>query len=73
MGLGAIRQRVVRHWACWECAGTYEANMTMHNADVTFAVGVRFDDRTTNDLAKCLPKCHCSAVSILILLPFLKP
>ncbi|WP_254891381.1 hypothetical protein, partial [Cronobacter sakazakii] len=25
--------------------GTFEANMTMHNADVIFAVGVRFDDR----------------------------
>ncbi|MCL6413946.1 acetolactate synthase 3 large subunit, partial [Pantoea agglomerans] len=32
--------------------GTYEANMAMHNADVIFAVGVRFDDRTTNNLAK---------------------
>ncbi len=24
--------------------------MTVHNADVIFAVGVRFDDRTTNNL-----------------------
>lgn len=31
--------------------GTYEANMTMHHSDVIFAVGVRFDDRTTNNLA----------------------
>ncbi|MCH4994661.1 acetolactate synthase 3 large subunit [Pectobacterium carotovorum] len=35
--------------------GTYEANMAMHNADVIFAVGVRFDDRTTNNLAKYCP------------------
>ena len=35
--------------------GTYEANMTMHNADLIFAVGVRFDDRTTNNLAKYCP------------------
>jgi acetolactate synthase-1/2/3 large subunit len=35
--------------------GTYEANMTMHNSDVIFAVGVRFDDRTTNNLAKYCP------------------
>ena len=35
--------------------GTYEANMTMHNADVIFAVGARFDDRTTNNLAKYCP------------------
>ena len=35
--------------------GTYEANMAMHHADVIFAVGVRFDDRTTNNLAKYCP------------------
>lgn len=35
--------------------GTYEANMTMHYSDVIFAVGVRFDDRTTNNLAKYCP------------------
>ncbi|GAA0497318.1 acetolactate synthase 3 large subunit [Tatumella terrea] len=35
--------------------GTYEANMTMHNADVIFAIGVRFDDRTTNNLEKYCP------------------
>src|SRR5690606_37448570 len=35
--------------------GTYEANMVMHNSDVIFAVGVRFDDRTTNNLAKYCP------------------
>ena len=35
--------------------GTYEANMTMHNSDVIFAVGVRFDDRTTNNLARYCP------------------
>ncbi|WP_409308200.1 acetolactate synthase 3 large subunit [Pectobacterium sp. B1J-3] len=35
--------------------GTYEANMAMHHSDVIFAVGVRFDDRTTNNLAKYCP------------------
>ncbi|ANI30915.1 acetolactate synthase 3 catalytic subunit [Yersinia entomophaga] len=35
--------------------GTFEANMAMHNADLIFAVGVRFDDRTTNNLAKYCP------------------
>lgn len=35
--------------------GIYEVNMTMYNADVIFVVGVRFDDRTTNNLVKyCL-------------------
>jgi acetolactate synthase-1/2/3 large subunit len=32
--------------------GTYEANMTMHNADVILAIGARFDDRVTNNPAK---------------------
>ncbi len=54
MGLGRFRQRIAGHWACWECT-VPEANMTMHNADVIFAVGVRFDDRTTNNLAKYCP------------------
>lgn len=35
--------------------GTYEANMAMQHADVIFAVGVRFDDRTTNNLEKYCP------------------
>nr|WP_113864987.1 acetolactate synthase 3 large subunit [Brenneria salicis]NMN90584.1 acetolactate synthase large subunit [Brenneria salicis ATCC 15712 = DSM 30166]RBP66923.1 acetolactate synthase large subunit [Brenneria salicis ATCC 15712 = DSM 30166]RLM32104.1 acetolactate synthase 3 large subunit [Brenneria salicis ATCC 15712 = DSM 30166] len=35
--------------------GTYEANMAMHHSNVIFAVGVRFDDRTTNNLAKYCP------------------
>ncbi|MXP67176.1 acetolactate synthase 3 large subunit [Pantoea sp. Aalb] len=35
--------------------GTYEANMTMHNADLVFGIGVRFDDRTTNNVSKYCP------------------
>jgi acetolactate synthase-1/2/3 large subunit len=35
--------------------GTYEANMTMHHADVILAVGARFDDRVTNDPRKFCP------------------
>jgi len=35
--------------------GTYEANMAMHECDVLFAVGARFDDRVTGDLAKFCP------------------
>lgn len=40
--------------------GTYEANMAMHHSDVIFAIGVRFDDRTTNNLKK-----YCPFASIL--------
>ena len=35
--------------------GTYEANMTMHHADVIIAVGARFDDRVTNNVKKFCP------------------
>ena len=35
--------------------GTYESNMAMHESDVLLAVGARFDDRVTGDLAKFCP------------------
>ncbi len=44
--------------------GTYEANMTMHNADLIFGVGVRFDDRTTNNLAKYCPNATVMHIDI---------
>jgi acetolactate synthase-1/2/3 large subunit len=35
--------------------GTYEANMTMHHADLILAVGARFDDRVTNSPERFCP------------------
>lgn len=35
--------------------GTFEANMTMHHADVILAAGARFDDRVTNNPDKFCP------------------
>ncbi|WP_428945179.1 acetolactate synthase 3 large subunit [Pantoea sp. FN060301] len=55
MGLGAFPGTHRQSLGMLGMHGTYEANMTMHNADVIFAVGVRFDDRTTNNLAKYCP------------------
>ncbi|WLS78294.1 acetolactate synthase 3 large subunit [Erwinia pyri] len=55
MGLGAFPGTHRQCVGMLGMHGTYEANMTMHNADVIFAVGVRFDDRTTNNLAKYCP------------------
>ena len=37
--------------------GTYEANTAMHESDLILGVGVRFDDRTTNNLDKYCPEC----------------
>lgn len=55
MGLGAFPGTHRQSVGMLGMHGTYEANKTMHNADVIFAVGVRFDDRTTNNLAKYCP------------------
>ena len=44
--------------------GTFEANHAMHNADIVFAVGCRFDDRVTNNLAKFCPEAKIIHVDI---------
>lgn len=44
--------------------GVYEANMAMHYADVILAIGVRFDDRTTNNLVKYCPDAKIVHVDI---------
>ncbi|MBK5143291.1 acetolactate synthase 3 large subunit [Budviciaceae bacterium BWR-B9] len=55
MGLGAFPSTDKHFVGMLGMHGTYEANMTMHHSDLIFAVGVRFDDRTTNNLAKYCP------------------
>ncbi|VFP85812.1 Acetolactate synthase isozyme 3 large subunit [Buchnera aphidicola (Cinara pseudotaxifoliae)] len=35
--------------------GTYQANMAMHYSNTILAIGVRFDDRTTNNVEKYCP------------------
>ncbi len=55
MGLGAFPETHVQSVGMLGMHGTFEANKVMHNSDVIFAVGVRFDDRTTNNLEKYCP------------------
>ncbi|HEI6965465.1 TPA: acetolactate synthase 3 large subunit [Yersinia enterocolitica] len=55
MGLGSFPGTHRQNVGMLGMHGTFEANMAMHNADLIFAVGVRFDDRTTNNLAKYCP------------------
>jgi len=55
MGLGVFPGTHRQSLGMLGMHGTYEANTTMHHSDVIFAVGVRFDDRTTNNLAKYCP------------------
>ncbi|VFP81064.1 Acetolactate synthase isozyme 3 large subunit [Buchnera aphidicola (Cinara kochiana kochiana)] len=42
--------------------GTYAANMAMHHSDTILAIGVRFDDRTTNNIEKYCP--HAQIIHI---------
>ena len=44
--------------------GTYEANMGMHHCDVLIAIGARFDDRVTGNLAKFCPDAKIIHVDI---------
>ncbi|MBQ9275315.1 MAG: biosynthetic-type acetolactate synthase large subunit [Succinivibrio sp.] len=44
--------------------GTYEANQAMDKADLVLALGVRFDDRVTNNLGKFCPEAAIVHVDI---------
>lgn len=55
MGLGAYPGTDQQFLGMLGMHGTYEANMSMHHADVILAVGARFDDRVTNNVAKFCP------------------
>ena len=52
MGLGAFPSTHENFIGMLGMHGTYEANMAMHEADLIFALGSRFDDRTTNNPQK---------------------
>jgi len=55
MGLGAIPGTHPQFLGMLGMHGTFEANNAMHHADLVFAVGARFDDRVTNNVAKFCP------------------
>ena len=55
MGLGAYPGTDKQFIGMLGMHGTYEANMAMHHCDVLVAIGARFDDRVTGDLAKFCP------------------
>jgi len=56
MGLGAFPGTHKQSLGMLGMHGTYEANMSMHNTDLIFAVGARFDDRVTNNPSKFAPQ-----------------
>ena len=56
MGLGAFPGTDPKSLGMLGMHGTYEANMTMDDADLVIALGARFDDRVTNNPDKFSPK-----------------
>lgn len=55
MGLGGISGTHKQFVGMLGMHGTFEANKSMANADLIFAIGARFDDRVTNNVAKFCP------------------
>lgn len=55
MGLGAYPGSDKQFIGMLGMHGSYEANQTMHGADLILAVGARFDDRVTNNTKKFCP------------------
>ena len=62
MGLGAFPGTDKQFLGMLGMHGTYEANTAMHNSDLILGIGVRFDDRTTNTLAKYCP--HAKVIHV---------
>ncbi|MEO0443873.1 MAG: acetolactate synthase 3 large subunit [Pseudomonadota bacterium] len=64
MGLGAYPSTDKQFLGMLGMHGTYEANTAMHNSDMIFAVGARFDDRVTNALDKFCPNAKIVHIDI---------
>lgn len=55
MGIGAVCRSAENNFGMVGMHGSYAANRAIHDADVVFAMGVRFDDRATGVIAKFCP------------------
>lgn len=64
MGLGAYPSSDRQFLGMLGMHGTYEANNAMHGSDLILGIGVRFDDRTTANLAKYCPNAKVIHVDI---------
>ncbi|ANJ66911.1 acetolactate synthase, large subunit, biosynthetic type [Halothiobacillus diazotrophicus] len=64
MGLGAFPASDPQFLGMLGMHGTYEANMAVHHCDVLIAIGARFDDRVTGNLAKFCPTAKIVHVDI---------
>jgi len=64
MGLGAYPGNDHQFVGMLGMHGTFEANMAMHECDVMFAVGARFDDRVTGRLEDFAPRAKIIHIDI---------
>ncbi len=64
MGLGAYPATDPQFVGMLGMHGTYEANLAMHNSDLIIAIGARFDDRVTGNLAKFCPNAKIIHIDI---------
>ena len=64
MGLGAYPSTDKQFLGMLGMHGTFEANTAMHESDLILGVGVRFDDRTTNNLEKYCPNAKVIHIDI---------
>ena len=64
MGLGSIPYDNEQFLGMLGMHGTYEANMAMHECDVLFAIGARFDDRVTGKIAEFCPNAKIIHIDI---------
>lgn len=64
MGLGGYPASDKQSIGMLGMHGSYEANMVMHNTDLIFAIGARFDDRVTSNVKKFCPDAKVIHVDI---------
>jgi acetolactate synthase I/II/III large subunit len=62
LGIGILPSRHPRFLGMVGMHGTYAANTAVQNCDLLFAIGTRFDDRATGDIAKFAT--HASVVHV---------
>ena len=64
MGLGAYPATDKQFVGMLGMHGTYEANMAMHHCDLLIAIGARFDDRVTGNIAEFCPEAKVIHIDI---------
>jgi len=64
MGLGSYPATDSQFLGMLGMHGTYEANLAMHECDVLIAIGARFDDRITGDIAQFCPQAQIVHIDI---------